>query len=200
MLGVEMKRQAGTHHYPPVRVLLPHRFPADGIRHVQPMKKILRAGNTLAVVFILLATGGCNIYACKYNTRFVQVQGTATSASVGRVVVESMGFRQYDPEQPVSNSVSYLARGEGLSTAPTRLTLRDNRDMSRVVADLSMTTSSVSFTAASAFDVARADRNRIFELLDSGNGRLVLELANDASLVVPLTVSIREDWHRPTCS
>jgi hypothetical protein len=90
-------------------------------------------------------------------------------------------------------------RGEGLTAAPTRLTLRDSRDLSRIVAELSMQTSPVSFAAASAFDVAPADRDRMFELLASGNARLILDLANDASITVPLTVAIREDWHRPSC-
>ena len=153
----------------------------------------------LAFLPILLSVAGCNIYACKYETRFVQVRATATSPQVGSVNVESIGFRQYKPEQPVSNSVSYVAKGEGLTAAPTRLTLRDVRDLSRVVAELGMQTSPVSFAAASAFDVASADRDRMFELLASGNARLILDLANDASLTVPLTVAIREDWHRPSC-
>ena len=148
---------------------------------------------------ILLSVAGCNIYACKYETRFISVQGSATSPQVGSVNVESMGFRQYDPEQPVSNSVSHVVRGEGLTAAPTRLTLRDSRDLSRVVAQLSMQTSPTSFIAQSGFDVASTDRDQMFELLAGGNARLVLELANDASLVVPLTVAIREDWHRPSC-
>ena len=153
----------------------------------------------LAFLPIVVSLGGCNVYACKYETRFASVQGSASSQQVGTVNVESMGFRQYKPEQPVSNSVSHVVRGEGLTAAPTRLTLRDSRDLSRVIAQLSMQTSATSFVAASGFDVAAADRDRMFELLASGNARLVLELANDASLVVPLTVAIREDWHRPSC-
>lgn len=153
----------------------------------------------LAFLPFVLSVTGCNVYACKYDTRFVSVQGSATSPQVGNVLVQSMGFRQYKPEQPVSNSVSYVARGEALTAAPTRLTLRDSRDLSRVVAELSMQTSPTSFAAASAFDVASADRDRMFELLASGNARLMLDLANDASLAVPLTVAIREDWHTPSC-
>ena len=159
----------------------------------------MRRRTILACFPLVLSVGGCNIYACKYETRFVSVQGSATSPQVGTVNVESMGFRQYKPEQPVSNSVSHVVRGEGLTAAPTRLTLRDSRDLSRVIAQLSMQTSPTSFVAASAFDVASADRDRMFELLASGNARLVLELANDASLTIPLTVAIREDWHRPSC-
>ncbi len=159
----------------------------------------MKRRSALALLPILLSVASCNIYACKYETRFVSVRGNATSPQVGTVNVESMGFRQYKPEQPVSNSVSYVAKGEGLTAAPTRLTLRDSRDLSRVVAELSMQTSPVSFAAASAFEVASADRDRIFELLASGNARLILDLANDASLSVPITVATREDWHRPSC-
>jgi hypothetical protein len=159
----------------------------------------MRLKIVLAFLPVLLSVAGCNIYACKYETRFVSVRGNAASPQVGSVNVESMGFRQYNPEQPVSNSVSYVARGEGMTAAPTRLTLRDSRDLLRVVAELSMQTSPTSFAAASAFDVASSDRDRMFELLASGNARLILDLANDASLTVPLTVATREDWHRPSC-
>lgn len=159
----------------------------------------MRRQAVLALLPIVLSVGGCNIYACKYETRFVAVNGTATSPAIGSVIVESMGFRQYMPEQSVSNSVSYVAGGEGLTSPPTRLTLRDNRDLARVVAELSMQTSSVSFAAASAFDVASSDRDRMFDLLTGGNARVILDLANDASLIVPLTVTTREDWHRPSC-
>lgn len=160
---------------------------------------MIRRNTVLALLLIVFGSAGCNIYACKYETRFVSVRGNATTSEVGTVIVESMGFRQYMPEQPVSNSVSYVVRGEGLSAAPTRLTLRDSRDLGRIVAELSMQTSPVSFAAASAFDVASADRDRMFELLAGGNARLILELANDRTLTVPLTVATREDWHRPSC-
>ena len=163
-------------------------------------RQLVRRHIGFAFLPIFLSLGGCNIYACVYETRFVSVQGTATATGGGTVVVESMGFRQYRPEQPVSNSVSHVVRGEGFAAAPTRLTLRDNRDPGRVVATLSMQTSPVSFTAGSSFDVASSDRDRMFELLASGNARLFLELANDATVIVPLTVQTREDWHRPNCS
>jgi len=159
----------------------------------------MRHKAALALLPILFSIAGCNIYACKYETRFVSVRGNATSPEVGAVIVESMGFRQYMPDQPVSNSVSYVARGEGLTAAPARLTLRDSRDLGRVIAELSMQTSQVSFAAASAFEVASPDRNGMFELLAGGNARLFLELANDKTLTVPLTVATREDWHRPSC-
>jgi hypothetical protein len=153
----------------------------------------------LALLPVLFAISGCNIYACKYETRFVATRGSASSAAVGNVTVESMNFRDYDPEETALISVSYVAKGEGLTAAPTRLTLRDARDLSRVVSDLGMQSSAVSFAAGSGFKVASADRNSIFELLASGNGRVILELTSGNSLTVPLTVATREDWHRPSC-
>jgi hypothetical protein len=153
----------------------------------------------LAIVPFVLGVGGCNIYACKYETRFIATQGSASSPTVGSVIAQSMNFRQYKPEQPVSNSVSYVVHGEGLLAAPTRITLRDNRDPSRAVFDLSAQTSSTSFAAASGYEVASADRNGMFELLASGNARVVLEISNGGTLSVPLVTSSREDWHRPSC-
>jgi len=153
----------------------------------------------LALLPILLAVGGCNVYACKYETRFVATRGAASSSAVGNVNVEYMNFRDYDPPETALISVSYVAKGEGLTAAPTRLALRDARDLSRVITDLGMNTSPVSFAAASAFNVALSERNYIFELLASGNGRVILDLANGTSLTVPLVVSTREDWHRPSC-
>jgi hypothetical protein len=153
----------------------------------------------VGLLTLSLAVGGCNVYACKYETRFVATRGSASSAAVGNVTVEYMNFRDYDPEETALISVSYVAKGEGLTAAPTRLTLRDARDLSRIVSDLGMQSSAVSFSAGSGFAVASAERNSIFELLASGNGRVILELSNGNSLTVPLTVTTREDWHRPSC-
>jgi hypothetical protein len=47
----------------------------------------------LAFLPVMLSLTGCNVYACKYETRFVQVRATTASPQVGSVNVESMGFR-----------------------------------------------------------------------------------------------------------
>ena len=146
----------------------------------------------------LMLAEACNPYACVYETRFVSVGGTV-AANGATVTVVSMGFRQYRPDQPVSNSLSYVARGEALPAAPTSLTLVDDRDAARTVATLSFQGSSVSFSAASAVDVASADRDAMFQLLDSGHGQVILRMANGATMTVPLVVAVREDWHRPNC-
>jgi hypothetical protein len=160
---------------------------------------VMKRHTFVGLLTLSLAAGGCNVYACKYETRFVATQGSSSSSAVGSVTVQSMNFRDYDPEETALISVSYVAHGEGLTAPPTRLTLRDARDLSRVVSDLGMQSSAVSFAAASGFNVASADRNTIFELLASGNGRVILELTSGNSLTVPLTVATREDWHRPSC-
>jgi hypothetical protein len=148
---------------------------------------------------LVLNVSACNVYACKYETRFIATRGSASSAGVGNVTVESMNFRDYDPPETALISVSYVAKGEQLTAAPTRLTLRDARDLSQIIVHLGMQNSSVSFAAASGFEVAAGDRDKIFELLASGNGRVVVDLANGNSLTVPLVVAGKEDWHRPSC-
>ena len=85
-----------------------------------------------------------------------------------------------------------------MHAAPVSLILRDTRD-GRTIATLGMSTSATSFSAASALDVAPADREAMFQLLASGSAVLVVQLANDASVIVPLTVATLEDWHRPSC-
>jgi hypothetical protein len=155
---------------------------------------------TLGVLTIthLVFAQACNPYACVYETRFVSVGGSV-AANGATVTVVSMSFRQYRPNQPVSNSLSYVARGEALPAAATSLTLVDDRDPARTIATLSFQGSLVSFSAASAVDVASSERDSMFELLDSGHGQVILRMANGASMTVPLVVAIREDWNRPNC-
>jgi len=154
---------------------------------------------TACALAILVMSEGCNIYACTYETRFVSLRGTASSSGVGLVTVESLGFRQYRPEQAVSNSVSYVARGEGLAAAPTSLELWDQRNGARLVATLGMSTSATSFSAASGFEVPVGGREEMFQLLSGGQAQIILRLSNGTSMVVPLAIASQEDWHRPDC-
>ncbi len=146
----------------------------------------------------VVATAACNVYACKYETRFISLRGTSTSG-IGTITVEYVSFRQYGPDQPVSNSVGYVARGEGLTSAPASLELRDTRNGGRLVATLGMNSSPTSFAAASAFEVAADGREAMFQFLSSGSAQVVLRLANGNSVIVPLTIASQEDWHRPSC-
>jgi hypothetical protein len=52
--------------------------------------------------------------------------------------------------------------------------------------------------SASSLDVAPGERDKMLELLD-GHAVVVLELAHRSSLSVPVTVTSREEWHRPSC-
>ena len=60
-------------------------------------------------------------------------------------------------------------------------------------------TSSVSMTAYSAATITGADRDRMFELLASGAGVVVLTLQNGATITAPARVASQEDWHHPEC-
>jgi hypothetical protein len=60
-------------------------------------------------------------------------------------------------------------------------------------------TSEVSMTATSSSTITGADRDRMFELLGSGAGVVVLTLQNGSTISVPLRVASQDDWHHPDC-
>lgn len=147
----------------------------------------------------LLLAASCNLYPCIYETRFVATAGTASAAGVGTVTVESLNFRDYTAEAQTPTAITWRVRGNDLAAAPVTLTLRDARDPGRVVKSLSFqTVFATSFTSASSLDVPPGERDQMFELLN-GNAVVVLELTNGTSLTAPLTVTTRENWHRPSC-
>lgn len=160
------------------------------------MPRTILTGLTLAPV---LFAGACNINACNYETRFVSVTGTVTVAGA-TITMDALGFRQYNPDRPVSNSLSFRGTGERLPSPPASLVLLDDRDASRTVAALSFQGSAVSFAANSATDVAPSDRDYLFDLLHSGHAYVVLRLADGTTINVPLAVVNFEDWNRPDCN
>jgi hypothetical protein len=139
----------------------------------------------------------CNPYQCSYETRFVGTTGT-TSGANGTVIVTSVNFRQYHDDGPVPSDLTWNVRGEGLSSPASGLVLRNANGQS--VLSLSMSsTSAVSMTATSAATITGADRDRMFELLASGAGVVVLTLQNGSTVSVPLGVASQDDWHHPEC-
>ena len=44
-----------------------------------------------------------------------------------------------------------------------------------------------------------SERNRIFDVLASGNGELVLSMTGGETVNVPLVLMTKDDWHRPNC-
>ena len=144
-----------------------------------------------------LLAAGCNPYACTYETRFVGTTGTTSGAS-GTVIVTYVNFRQYHDNGPVPSDLTWNIRGEGLSSAATALMLRTATG--QTVLSLSMSsTSEVSMTATSSSTITGADRDRMFELLGSGAGVVVLTLQNGSTISVPLRVASQDDWHHPDC-
>jgi len=139
----------------------------------------------------------CNPYQCSYETRFVGTTGT-TSGANGTVIVTSVNFRQYHDDGPVPSDLTWNIRGEGLASPATGLVLRNASGQS--VLSLSMSsTSAVSMTATSAATITGADRDRMFELLASGAGVVVLTLQSGGTISVPLGVASQDDWHHPDC-
>ena len=171
---------------------------ASSDRDKGPMpRRPTRFSRALALIGASLFAAACNPYQCTYETRFVGTDGTMSVAS-GTVTVTSVNFRQYHDDGPVASDLTWNIRGEGLASPATGLVLRNSAGQS--VLSLSMSsTSAVSMTATSAATIAGADRDRMFELLASGAGVVVLTLQNGSTISVPLRVASQEDWHHPEC-
>jgi len=121
-----------------------------------------------------------------------------TNGVNGNLIVTYVNFRQYHDNGPVPSDLTWNIRGEGLSAPPTGLTFKTADG--QVVRSLSMSsTSAVSMTASSSATITGADRDRMFELLTSGVGVVVLTLQNGSTIAAPLRLSSREDWHHPDC-
>lgn len=144
-----------------------------------------------------LCAAACNPYACTYETRFVGTAGTTAGAN-GSLIVTSLNFRQYHDDGPVPSDLTWNVRGEGLASPATGLTLKSADG--QTVLSLSMSsTSAVSMTAMSSATISGADRDRMFELLGSGAGVVILTLQNGSTISTPLRVASQEDWHHPEC-
>ena len=151
----------------------------------------------IALLGTLVAAGACNPYACTYETRFIGTAAT-TSGVNGTLIVTYVNFRQYHDDGPVPSDLTWNIRGEGLASPATGLTLK--RADGQSVMSLSMSsTSAVSMTAQSAATITGADRDKMFELLASGAGVVILTLQNGSTITVPLRVASQEDWHHPDC-
>ena len=152
---------------------------------------------TIALLGSLAAVEACNPYQCTYETRSIGTAAT-TSGVNGTLIVTYVNFRQYHDDGPVPSDLTWNIRGEGLASPATGLTLK--RADGQSVMSLSMSsTSAVSMTAQSAATITGADRDRMFELLASGAGVVVLTLQNGSTITVPLRVASQEDWHHPEC-
>jgi hypothetical protein len=158
--------------------------------------KVSRA--LLACVAITLSA--CNPYRCIYQTRFIATQPQATTTGVGSFS-GFVNFRDYDEDGPVPPSIVWNLEMAGATATPIRLLLADRRDTTIVLSELPIQQTQGRLSA-SAVDVrAEGDRDRVFEILSSGNGVLILTLSDRAApLLISLLVTDRENWHRPNCS
>lgn len=143
---------------------------------------------------------GCDPYACRYETRFVATAGSGSSAGIGTVVAEFVNFREYSTGEPTPSSLVWTIAALQTVNQPVALSLRDGRDTTQVLAALPIGVS-VNALSAGGLEIATvAERERVFTLLSSENA-VVLVHANGVAgaLVIPLTVTAIEGWHRPSC-
>ena len=161
-------------------------------------RDLVRVSGLLALGACL---GGCDPYACRYETRFVATAGSASSASIGTVVAEFVNFREYSTGEPTPSSLVWTIAATQTMSQPVALSLRDGRDTTTIIASLPIGVSGNALSAGSLEIATVAERERLFTLLSSANG-VVLVHANGVAgaLVVPLGVTALEGWHRPSCS
>ena len=162
----------------------------------------MRPSLRLATLLLLMgALGACNIYGCKYKTRFVGTMGSASRADVGTVTTEYVNFRDYEEGETAPRSLTYSVRSSGLIGQPTRLTLRDRRDTTNVIASLGLVGTTGQLAYGSHDLTSLAEREAMFRLLSGGHGALVLEMQapSISPLIVPLDAVTIEGWHRARC-
>ena len=151
----------------------------------------------LAVVLVLGTATGCNPYQCLYQTRFISTSPDPAANAAG-TFTGWVNLRDYTDGEPIPVSVGWNVQVTGSPSPITTLTLRDKRSPATVIATLNLSQSGVA-ASASAPITTRAERDRVFEVLSSGNAVLVAETSS-GSVQVPLVVSAREDWHHGNCS
>ncbi len=162
----------------------------------------MRPSLRLATVLLLMGSlVACNIYGCKYKTRFVGTMGSASRADVGTVTTEYVNFRDYEEGETAPRSLTYSVRSSGLTGEPKRLTLRDRRDTTKVITPLGLVGTTGQLAYGSHDLTTLAEREAMFRLLAGGHGALVLEMQapSISPLVVPLDAVTVEGWHRARC-
>jgi hypothetical protein len=161
----------------------------------------MRVARSFAVLAATMALGACNIYACRYKTRFVATSGAASGPAVGAITVQSMNFRDYSENEPIPRSLTWHIEAAGLVAPVTSISLRDERDTTLVVANIPVTGGNGTL-AASALDLeTAAERDRVFNLLTGNNGVVLVYAGPTGSppLRIHLSVTVKEGWHRPSC-
>lgn len=162
-----------------------------------PSRAVPRAVSMLALLFA--PATACNPYKCVYKTRFVSTEPVPISTPAG-TFSGWINLRDYSDDQPIPVAIGWSLQITGSIATITSLTLRDQRDMSQVLATMAVSPGGTSASSTPPF-VTRAQRDAAFGVLVSGNGVLVAETSASAMpTIVPLAVVGREDWHRPTCS
>jgi hypothetical protein len=142
----------------------------------------------------------CNPYLCIYETRFIATAPQQTVTGAGSFA-GFVNFRDYDDDGPVPPSIVWLIEMTGATGTPTQLVLADRRDTTIVLADMPIQQTQARVSVSAVNVLTELERNRVFEILNSGNGVLILTLSDRTSpVLIPLLVTDRENWHRPNCS
>ena len=180
------------------RAACPNRV-TDGCRSTLKVRR--HAVLNAALGAIAIGVWGCNPYLCVYETRFIATEPSPMIGEAAGSFAGYVNFRDYSEREPVPASIVWHVEVQGTAAVPTRLVLSDARDTTRVFANFPIQQTEGRISASAAEIVSRQDRDRVFEVLASGNGVLILsQEGRSRPLLIPLRVTDSEDWHRPNCS
>ena len=155
-----------------------------------------------SVLSLAISVAACSPYDCIYRYRWVQTQGSA-EGSPGGVLTAHAAFSDYTEEAQASSDLTWQVLLTDAATPPARLTLRDGRDTTIILAELPVQEPIGSTVANGMRPMTTAeDKQRTWDVLASGNGVIVAlwESAPSAPVVVPLSSVTTQGWHRPNCS
>lgn len=150
--------------------------------------------------FAIAATlTGCNALSgrCLYELRNANAEGSVsisgTDSAFALVTVSEQ--RDYQPDK----NLSWQVRGPLLKGHVTAITLRDQSGTVKYNFDIDAGGSS-QLSGGFVRQSEGADINGFFDMLSSGQAKVIIDRDNGTPVTIPLQRITRDDWNRPFCS
>ena len=157
----------------------------------------------LALIALPLVFSDCMLLSgrCIYELRNVNAQGRVLENNVEVAHAQLVLGEQRDHEP--NKNFSWLIAAPELKGHTTRITLRDNAAPSIVLYEFPIRPEAQTLLASGSVAQSEgANVNGFFDLLSSRRAIVVIttDLAQRATVTIPLVDVARDDWSRPYCS
>jgi hypothetical protein len=157
------------------------------------------------LAFALIAISGCAYFdACNYEIRSVQAsgEGTVNGVEVAAAQIVLSEQRGSDPDR----SIYWIITGANVKGHVVSAAFKDSSDPSTVLLTLPLSTpAQASISEGTKTDKTGANLSGFFELVSAGRG--IVEIQTDlyaidgnSVIIVPVSVTQKQDWFRPNCS